>query len=115
VIFAGVFAVGMAFVPETLPRIVIARAVKEDPSAADEAETAVAKADINVLTEMRFVTTMAMRIMFTEPIVTFLGPFLPPALVKPGSKADRRCDQVFSTGSHTVFSSCTSMAYSTCS
>lgn len=74
-IFAGFFAVVMAFVPETLPRIVIARAAKEDLSSADDTETAMATANINVLSEMRFVTTMAMRIMFTEPIVTFLGAY----------------------------------------
>lgn len=71
----------MAFIPETLPQVVIARAVRRTSSqqqveaAADSTEKVIAQSKINILKEMRFVTTMAFRIMFTEPIVTFLGLF----------------------------------------
>jgi hypothetical protein len=71
----------MAFIPETLPQVVIARAVRRNSSpqqgeaAKVLAEKVIAQSKINILKEMRFVTTMAFRIMFTEPIVTFLGLF----------------------------------------
>lgn len=62
----------MSFIPETLPRMVIARAAKKE-LAANEADVVVTPPKVNVLKEMRFVTTMTFRIMFTEPIVAFLG------------------------------------------
>jgi hypothetical protein len=74
IIFGGAFALVMCFMPETLPSVVIAKAVKKrninDPKAA------IVAADltkVNVLHEIRFVLTMALRIMLTEPIVVFLG------------------------------------------
>ncbi|TQB74600.1 hypothetical protein MPDQ_004449 [Monascus purpureus] len=73
-IFAGFFVVVMSFIPETLPRMVIARAAKKE-LAANEADVVVTPPKVNVLKEMRFVTTMTFRIMFTEPIVAFLGLF----------------------------------------
>jgi len=74
IIIAGAFAFAMIFVPETLPRIVIARAVKRHGSV-DENTLAVAagSSKIRVMQEMRFVATMALRIMITEPIVIFLA------------------------------------------
>lgn len=72
VIIGAAFAIGMCFLPETLPRTVIARAVKKHQAASPE-EVAVAEEKIDVLKEMRFVTTMALKIMVTEPIVLFLG------------------------------------------
>ena len=72
VIIGGVFSFLMCFVPETLPRIVISRAVKRRDSVNPE-ELAVMRSKINVLHEIRFVATMALRIMVTEPIVTFLA------------------------------------------
>lgn len=72
VIIGAAFALGMCFLPETLPRTVIARAVKKHQAASPE-EVAIAEEKIDVLKEMRFVTTMALRIMVTEPIVLFLG------------------------------------------
>ncbi|KAF3766735.1 MFS general substrate transporter [Cryphonectria parasitica EP155] len=72
VIIGAAFAVGMCFLPETLPRIVIANAVKKHQSENPE-EIAIAEERIDVAKEMRFVTTMALRIMVTEPIVIFLG------------------------------------------
>lgn len=62
----------MCFIPETLPRIVIINAAKEHKSS-DPTELVVMEERVNVLREMRFVTSMAFRIMLTEPIVTFLG------------------------------------------
>jgi hypothetical protein len=64
----------MMFIPETLPSIVISKAVKRHGSV-DENALAVAtgSSKIRVLQEIRFVTTMALRIMTTEPIVIFLA------------------------------------------
>lgn len=62
----------MCFVPETLPRVVIARAAK-NAETADPDEIAVAQSKVNVFQEIRFVFTMAIRIMVLEPIVTFLA------------------------------------------
>ena len=72
VIIGGVFAFAMCFLPETLPRIVIRNAVKKR-EVSDPEELAIAEVRIDVLREMRFVLTMALRIMVTEPIVAFLG------------------------------------------
>ncbi|KAH7020646.1 vitamin b6 transporter bsu1 [Macrophomina phaseolina] len=72
VIIGGAFSAIMCFVPETLPRVVIARAVKK-AEAADPDEVAVAHTKVNIVQEIRFVFTMALRIMVTEPIVTFLA------------------------------------------
>ncbi|MCJ1351178.1 MAG: hypothetical protein MMC33_001160 [Icmadophila ericetorum] len=66
------FALGICFVPETLPRIVIARAAKKAHDINPE-ETELAGTKVNVMKEFRFVTTMALRIMVTEPIVAFLA------------------------------------------
>lgn len=71
-IIAAAFVVGMAFLPETLPRIVITNAVKKK-GAANPQEVMIAEEKIDVLKEMRFVSTMALKIMVTEPIVIFLG------------------------------------------
>ena len=66
----------MCFIPETLPRIVISRAVKKQETS-DPTDIAVMEAQmeehVDVLREMRFVASMAFRIMLTEPIVVFLG------------------------------------------
>ncbi|KKY15567.1 putative vitamin b6 transporter bsu1 [Phaeomoniella chlamydospora] len=72
VIIGGVFSLAMCFVPETLPRQVIKNEVARHGSV-DENAIAVAETKVNVLKEMRFITTMAFRIMITEPIVTFLA------------------------------------------
>lgn len=61
----------MCFLPETLPRIVIRNAVKK--GVATDAERQVAETKVNVLAEIKFVTTMTVRIMVTQPIVTLLG------------------------------------------
>ena len=74
IIIGGVFAFGLCFVPETLPRIVIARAVKRRGSV-DQAELdiVVGSSKMSVMRELRFVATMALRIMLTEPIIISLG------------------------------------------
>ncbi|KAI2771550.1 MFS general substrate transporter [Daldinia loculata] len=72
VIIAGGFTIIMCFIPETLPRVVISKAAKAHKSS-DPTELVVMEERIDVLREMRFVTSMAFRIMLTEPIVTFLG------------------------------------------
>ncbi|KAL3418748.1 polyamine transporter 3 [Phlyctema vagabunda] len=72
VIIGAAFAIIMCFIPETLPRLVIAReAAKANTVDADEA--AILKTKVNLLKEVRFVATMTFRIMFTEPIVLLLG------------------------------------------
>ncbi|EFX03178.1 vitamin b6 transporter bsu1 [Grosmannia clavigera kw1407] len=72
VIIGGAFSLGMCFVPETLPRIVIRDAVRKH-QVNDSEEIAISEERIDVVREMRFVTTMALRIMCTEPIVIFLA------------------------------------------
>lgn len=72
VVIGGAFSAAMCFVPETLPRVVIAQAVKKAEAAGPD-EIAVAQTKVNVMQEIRFVFTMALKIMVTEPIVTFLA------------------------------------------
>ena len=62
----------MVFIPETLPRIVISKSAKRTNSVTPE-DALVVEATVNVVQELRFVTTMALRIMLTEPIVIFLA------------------------------------------
>src|SRR5271156_7038291 len=74
IIIGGAFAFALIFVPETLPRIVISRAVKRHGSVDENTLAVVAgSSKIRVMQEMRFVATMALRIMTTEPIVIFLA------------------------------------------
>lgn len=75
VIIGAAFALGMCFLPETLPRIVIARAINKHGGAegADPEELAISEEKIDILKEIKFVSSMALRIMVTEPIVIFLG------------------------------------------
>ncbi|KAI5868708.1 MFS general substrate transporter [Durotheca rogersii] len=72
VIIGGAFAVVLCFVPETLPRAVILEAAKKHGSA-DGSDAAVLEPRVDLLREARFVTSMAFRIMLTEPVVAFLG------------------------------------------
>ena len=71
-IIGAAFTIGMIFIPETLPRIVISNAAKRTNSITPE-DAVVVEAKVNVMQELRFVTTMALRIMSTEPIVIFLA------------------------------------------
>lgn len=80
VVLAGFFVLILAVLPETLPRIVISRAIRnsktqKSQSEIDARQMEIAETRIAVLKEMRFVTTMCFRILFTEPIVTCLGLF----------------------------------------
>ncbi|QSZ35266.1 hypothetical protein DSL72_008135 [Monilinia vaccinii-corymbosi] len=72
VIIGFAFAIVLCFIPETLPRLVIAKAASKSHTA-DEEETALLTCRLNILQEMKFVTTMTFKIMFTEPVVLFLG------------------------------------------
>lgn len=72
VIIAFGYAVIMCFIPETLPRLVIAKAAAKAETV-DNDEIAILRTKVNVLKELRFVATMTFRIMFTEPIVLCLG------------------------------------------
>jgi len=71
-IIGAAFAIGMCFIPETLPRTVIAREARKS-QVVDPDEIAIIETRVNVMQELRFVSTMALRIMVTEPIVTFLA------------------------------------------
>ena len=72
IIVAGVFAVILALLPETQPTVVIARAAAGDPLA----DKIRAKKDsLAVAKEVYFVASEAIKILLTEPIVTFLGIF----------------------------------------
>ncbi|KAG9540853.1 MFS multidrug transporter-like protein, partial [Aureobasidium melanogenum] len=74
IIWGGAFALVMFFMPETLPTIVIAREVKKRNTDDPNAKVVAAEmTKVNVFQEIRFVLTMALRIMCTEPIVIFLG------------------------------------------
>ncbi|OAG34800.1 hypothetical protein AYO21_11014 [Fonsecaea monophora] len=74
IIIGGAFAVLLCFIPETLPRLVIARAVKRRGSVDQNAvDIALGSSRLSVVRELKFVATMALRIMFTEPIVISLG------------------------------------------
>ncbi|KAH9904338.1 MFS general substrate transporter [Xylariomycetidae sp. FL2044] len=72
VIIGGGFALIMCLLPETLPRIVIRDAVKKQRTS-DPAEVAIMEERVDIVREMRFITSMAFRIMLTEPIIAFLG------------------------------------------
>ncbi|EXJ89165.1 hypothetical protein A1O3_02229 [Capronia epimyces CBS 606.96] len=74
IIIGGAFAFVLCFLPETLPRIVITREVKRRGSVDQNAvEIALASSRLSVARELKFVTTMALKIMVTEPIVISLG------------------------------------------
>lgn len=73
IIIAVAYAIAMCFIPETLPRMVIAKAAKEDPTNANENEIAIMQDKVNILQEIRFISTMALRLMIFEPIITFLA------------------------------------------
>jgi MFS family permease len=68
------FAIITSFIPETLPRLVIANeAVKSRTTSAEE--TALLRSKVNLWKEVRFVTTTTFRIMLTEPVILWLGSF----------------------------------------
>lgn len=64
----------MIFVPETLPKVVISNAVKRHGSVDENAmAVALGSSRIQVMKEIGFIATMALKIMFTEPIVMSLA------------------------------------------
>jgi len=67
-----VFAVILALLPETQPSVVIAKASAGDPLAEKIRSR---KKSLNVAKEIYFVASEALKILFTEPIVAFLGVF----------------------------------------
>jgi MFS family permease len=74
IIIGGAYALILCFLPETLPRVVISRAVKRRGSVDQNAvDIAIGSSRLSVMREFKFVTTMALRIMTTEPIVISLG------------------------------------------
>ncbi|RDW94931.1 hypothetical protein BP5796_00694 [Coleophoma crateriformis] len=72
VIIGAAFAIIMCFVPETLPRLVIAKEAAKAQTV-DPDDAAILRAKVNVWKELRFVATMTFKIMFTEPIVLLMG------------------------------------------
>lgn len=67
------FALVGCFMPETLPQLVIAnRAAKNGTHNPDQT---VVFSKVKVWNEIRFVATTTFRIMFTEPIIVWLGLF----------------------------------------
>ncbi|KAI5480645.1 MFS multidrug transporter-like protein [Pseudohyphozyma bogoriensis] len=74
-IIALPFAAGMAFLPETLPRKVIAKAALHHGGGEKENAVAdvLATTKVSVWKESVFVLTMALKMMVTEPIVISLG------------------------------------------
>ena|SRR5947207_1093735 len=72
VIVGGAFAVGLCIVPETLPPVVIGRAAKKENQVDNDTKKAIL-GDVSVRKEIGFITLMTLRIMITEPVVTFLG------------------------------------------
>ena len=79
IIIGGAFSFILCFVPETLPRVVISRAVKRRGSVDQNAvDIALGSSRLSVMQEFKFVTTMALKIMFTEPIVISLGLYVYP-------------------------------------
>lgn len=74
IIIGGAYALILCFLPETLPRVVISRAVKRRGSVDQNAvDIAIGSSRLSIMREFKFVTTMALRIMTTEPIVISLG------------------------------------------
>lgn len=72
IIISGAFAVVLALLPETQPTVVILKAAADDPLAEKIRQR---KNNLDAAKEMYFIASEALKILFTEPIVTFLGVF----------------------------------------
>lgn len=72
IIIGGAFAVVLALLPETQPTVVIAKAAAGDPLADKIRQR---KGSLDAAKEMYFIASEALKILFTEPIVAFLGVF----------------------------------------
>jgi MFS family permease len=66
------FAIILALLPETQPSVVIAKAAEGDPLADKIRQR---KSSLDAAKEMYFIASEALKILFTEPIVAFLGVF----------------------------------------
>jgi len=71
IILGGAFTIGMCFLPETLPSIVIAR--QSDPNDPETKLIRDGRANLSIWRETKFVTTTAIKLLLTEPIVIALG------------------------------------------
>jgi MFS family permease len=67
------FTLISCFIPETLPRLVIANAAVKNGDTTSHDALMLSRLD--VLKEIKFVTTTTFRIMLTEPIILWLGWF----------------------------------------
>jgi len=72
IIIGCAFAVVLALLPETQPSVVIANAAAGDPLADKIRQR---KSSLDAAKEMYFIASEALKILFTEPIVAFLGVF----------------------------------------
>ena len=72
IIIGVAFAVVLACLPETQPSVVIARAAAGDPLAEKIRQR---KGSLDAAKEMYFIASNALKILFTEPIVAFIGVF----------------------------------------
>ena len=72
IIIGGAFAVVLALLPETQPSVVIAKAAAGDPLAEKIRQR---KSSLDAAKEIYFIASEALKILFTEPIVAFLGVF----------------------------------------
>ena len=72
IIIGGAFAVVLALLPETQPTVVIAKAAAGDPLADKIRQR---KSSLDAAKEIYFIASEALKILFTEPIVAFLGVF----------------------------------------
>ncbi|ORY54988.1 major facilitator superfamily domain-containing protein [Leucosporidium creatinivorum] len=73
VIVAFAFSASLCFIPETLPKIVIPRSKNISGEADNEVAHVLASTKVSLRAELYFSATMAMKIMFGEPIVAALG------------------------------------------
>jgi MFS family permease len=73
VIIGFAFAIIACFIPETLPRLVIANAAARGGTVTSQETLILSK--VKVWKEIKFVTTTTFRIMLTEPIILWLGWF----------------------------------------
>ena len=74
VIVGMVFAVVMCFIPETLPRIVIARGIASTGNVNSE-ELRMLSTRVSLYNELKYLVTMTGRMIIFEPIILTLGLF----------------------------------------
>ena len=72
IIIGSAFTVVLALLPETQPTVVILKAAASDPLAEKIRQR---KNSLDTAKEIYFIASEALKILFTEPIVAFLGVF----------------------------------------